>query len=133
MGSRDRLILDTHAWFWWISDPQQLSKTGLRAIDGADRIRISVISCWELALAVQRDRIRLDRDVDDWMEVALRAPRSELVGLTLTAAIAATRLPGDIHRDPADRFLVATARELRCPLVTADARLRAYPHVQTIW
>ena len=48
-------------------------------------------------------------------------------------AVRSTELPGDFHKDPADRFIVATARKLSAPLVTADEKIRAYAHVRTIW
>jgi PIN domain nuclease of toxin-antitoxin system len=48
-------------------------------------------------------------------------------------AISSTQLPGRFHKDPADRMIIALARRHGAPLVTADARIRAYPHVEAIW
>jgi len=42
-------------------------------------------------------------------------------------------LPDPFHRDPADRIIVATARKLQCPIVTADHKILEYPHVETMW
>ena len=55
-----------------------------------------------------------------------------LVELTPQIAVDSTQLPGEFHRDPADRILVATANALHCPLLTADARIVSYPHVEAI-
>lgn len=48
-------------------------------------------------------------------------------------AVKSTELPGEFHKDPADRIIVATARKLAAPLITVDDKIRAYPHVRTIW
>jgi PIN domain nuclease of toxin-antitoxin system len=56
-----------------------------------------------------------------------------LLPLEPAVAVAATRLPDPFHADPADRFLVAQARAMAVPLLSADSRIQAYPHVQWLW
>lgn len=73
--------------------------------------------------------MKLPLPVDEWLDVALAYPGIELLDLTLPIVVAATQLPGDFHRDPADQLIVATARLGGYPLLTVDARIRAYPHV----
>ena len=48
-------------------------------------------------------------------------------------AIASTQLPGDFHKDPADRILIAIARRYSIPLITCDQKILSYPHVETVW
>jgi PIN domain nuclease of toxin-antitoxin system len=81
---------------------------------------VSAISCWEVALLVQRGRLAL-------------SPAVRLLPLEPAVAVAATRLQEPIHADPADRFLVAQARELAVPLLSADRKIRDYPHGQSLW
>jgi PIN domain nuclease of toxin-antitoxin system len=64
------IVLDTHAWLWWISDPSRLSRAAQRRIRTATQIGISAISCLEVATAVTKGRISLDREVLDWLEQA---------------------------------------------------------------
>jgi PIN domain nuclease of toxin-antitoxin system len=76
--------------------------------------------------AVNKARLRLHCDVGEWIEQALKLPGIALAPLSPIIAVASTRLPGEIHGDPADRIIVATARHLGLRLVTADALLLAY-------
>ena len=62
------IVLDTHAWLWWVSDPSRLSRAAHRRIRTATQIGISAISCLEVATAVTKGRITLDREVLDWLE-----------------------------------------------------------------
>jgi PIN domain nuclease of toxin-antitoxin system len=112
----------------------QLSPEQTRAIvENADgRIGLSPISCWELALLVERGRLSLNLPAWDWVHAALTHPGVTVKQLTLRVAVEATQLPDLQHRDPADRFLIATARIHDCPLLTHDRTILAYPHVRTI-
>lgn len=80
-----------------------------------------------------RGRLRLDRDVFEWLEQALALPRVELVGITPEIAVGSTRLGSHFHHDPADQLIAATALALRAPLVTRDERIRDHREVQTVW
>ena len=95
-------------------------------------IGVSAVSCWEVAHLHARGRIELPVEIEEWMRLALAYPGVRSFDLTAQVAVASTRLPGHLHRDPADRFLVATARAYDCPLITSDQRLLTYPHVATI-
>jgi PIN domain nuclease of toxin-antitoxin system len=88
-----------------------------------DRIVVSAISPWEVALLVSKKRLSLDGDVMDWMRSALARPGVRLAPLEPEIAVASARLPFAMHGDPADRILVATARRLGATLVTADEAL----------
>ena len=84
-------------------------------------------------MLVARRRIALDREVADWVALALALPNLELVSLDPAIAIRSTQLPGEFHADPADRIIVATALERSAVLITPDRQIRAYPHVRAEW
>lgn len=121
-----KLLLDTHIWLWSLLDPEKLSLTVKDALhDTANELWLSPISLWEVILLCERGRLDLDLPVENWIDEALRdAPMTE-APLTHRIVRQSCRIQLD-HRDPADRFLVATAKALDLTLVTADARLIAY-------
>ena len=80
---------------------------------------------------VEYRRLDLACSIEEWLDQALQYPGMQLLDLTPRIAVESTQLPGEFHRDPADQIIVATARVFDCPLVTADARLLAYPYVNT--
>ena len=134
------ILLDTHALIWWVNgDLDRLSPAAKTAIDdaGADPLEqgllVSAISCWEVAMLVSRGRLALSISCERWLELLGSIPALKLLPLEPRVAVAATTLPEPFHADPADRFLVAQARELAIPLVSADSKIRTYPHVQTLW
>jgi len=128
------IILDTHAWFFWVNDNiGQLSDKALEAIQSEETLGISVISCWEIAMLVQKGRLALTIDAADWIRHAEQLPAISFVPVNNQIAIKSTLLPEPLHKDPADRMIIATARHLACPLITADSKLMAYLHVDTIW
>ncbi len=123
---RSRLLLDTHAFVWMVNKSTRLGEATSKALDKAsfeDRLAVSAITPWEIALLVSKQRLTLNGDVMDWLNEALAKPGLMLVPLEPEIAVASTRLPFEIHPDPADRILVATARQLGATLVTADALL----------
>ena len=130
------IVLDSHAWVWWISDPTKLSKRALKAIDEAvanNAVHVSSMSVWEVALLVARSRLRLTMDVEEWIARSERLPFLSFVPVTNDVAVRSTRLPGTLHNDPADRIIIATSLKLGMPLVTKDEKIRDYRHVRTIW
>jgi PIN domain nuclease of toxin-antitoxin system len=127
------IVLDTVTWIWRASDPKRLSAKARRAMDGADGALVSAISVWEVAMLVAKRRIRLDRPVEQWVDIALALPGIQLAALDPAIAVRSTQLPGELHRDPADRIIIATALERAAPIVTSDERIRSYPHVQSVW
>lgn len=134
-SGRDRILLDTHVVLWWKAGSDRLSDEAARRIDTAVEILISPISCWEIAMLVTRDRVRLDRATDRWVDDVLAADRVRLAGLSASVAVDAAGLR-DFHGDPADRFLVATAAAAAVPLVTKDRLIHRYARrggVDALW
>lgn len=128
------ILLDTHAWVWWVHEAGHLSPAQVAALVASEQdcIGVSAISCWEIAKLVQRGRLELSCPLREWFEQALSYPGIELIPLTPEIAIESAELPGDFHRDPADQMIVATARVYDCPLVTCDEKILDYSHVTTI-
>ena len=133
------IVLDTHALLWWVEgQASNLSSRGRSAIESErsaedGEIVVSSITAWEIALLVARRRLGLTAGVDAWLAKIARMERLRFVPVDNEIAVAAVDLPGELHRDPADRIIVATARHFDAPLVTGDRQLRAYQHVRTIW
>ena len=130
------IVLDTHAWVWWLGNPRRLSPRARKAIAQAmdqGSVHVSSISTWEVALLVERGRLELTMAVDDWLARAEALPFMTFVPVDNRIALTAVRLPPPFHADPADRIIVATAMTLGATLVTRDERIRAYPLVRTLW
>jgi PIN domain nuclease of toxin-antitoxin system len=128
------IVLDTHAWLWWVADPKKLSRPAQDAIDHAEQLGVATISCWEIAMLVEASRIELDRAVGSWIEQALGDARTQSLPLTSTIAVRAALLGRDgFTGDPADRVIYATARNAGARLVTRDRSLRAFDPRGTIW
>jgi PIN domain nuclease of toxin-antitoxin system len=128
------IVLDTHAWVWWVHGAEGLRPAQFSAVEAAESgvIGVSAVSCWEVAKLVERGRLELPRSVEEWLSLALGYPGMRLIELSPEIAVASTQLPGGCHRDPADQIIVATARVNDCPLVTSDQKMLDYEHVETI-
>ena len=130
------IVLDTHAWVWWVSGSTPLPRKVTDRLERAmlDRaIRLSSISVWEVAQLVAKGRLALTMDVEDWIAKSESLPFLEFVPVDNRIAVRSTRLPGSFHADPADRIIVATTQALGATLVTRDEKLRRYRHVDTLW
>lgn len=130
------IVLDTHAWLWWVSDPAQLSPTARQAIDAAaarQELFVSTISAWEVAMLVEKGRLSLSLDVRDWIARSETLPFLSFVPLSTAIAVASVRLPAFPHPDPADRIIAATALSLGATLVSKDEKLRDWPGLRTLW
>lgn len=127
------IVLDTHAWVWWLTKPEKLGGKASRAIGKASRIGLPAICAWEVAMKAEAGKLRFDRPYDVWIDAALTEdPRVELLHLLPRIAVGAARLSWD-HGDRADRFIVATARAHDAALVTADERIRDSRLVRCVW
>jgi PIN domain nuclease of toxin-antitoxin system len=133
MGGWPVILLDTHAWIWWVSDPSRLGKKAARAIRSARAIGVAAISCWEVATLVQKGRITLNRGALEWIEQSLALPGVELLPLTPAVAVRGSQLGPVFPGDPADRLIAATALVQSVPLVTKDERLQEVTFLTTVW
>ncbi len=138
MGCRAVIVLDTHVLIWAIHEDPRLGSAAARTLEADGRamlVGVSAISPWEIALLAERGRLRLDRDVVEWIEAVLDLPGFRLLPIEPAIAVASVRLPGTLTRDPADRLIVATARHHGAQLMTADRAMLDYGaagHVRTV-
>ena len=140
MRAEPSLLLDTHIWLWLACGiPGKIGPGTLRTIEQAGKRRtlfVSIISVWEIALLESKRRIALPMPTQKWIARALDNPEIKLIGLDEPEiAPDSCQLPEEFHADPADRFLVATARARNAILVTADQRILNYSklgHVKTL-
>ena len=122
----DLLLLDTHVLVWSLEKGPRLGTATSQLLNLAaqeERLCISAITPWEIALLVSKKRLALELDVQEWIERALHSPGLSLTPLEPAIAVASTRFPFEMQADPADRILLATARHLPATLVTADRLL----------
>lgn len=130
------ILLDTHAWVWWINGQPSLSRKADRSIQQAARsaaVFVSSISVWEVAQLVARGRLELTMDVESWVAKSEAMPFLHFVPIDNAIALKSVHLPEPLHNDPADRMIIATSTIFGFPLVTRDKRILDYPHVNTIW
>jgi PIN domain nuclease of toxin-antitoxin system len=130
------IVLDTHVWVWWVSNPDLLSPQARMLIDKAvveKKIYISSISVWEVAMLVTKGRLQLSLDVGDWIRTCEALPFIQFVPVSNTIALRAVRLPFASLVDPVDRIIVATALVLDQILVTKDKKIQKNAPVKTAW
>jgi PIN domain nuclease of toxin-antitoxin system len=126
----NRLLLDTHIWLWYAEGAaERLPPASVRIIDGArrkDGLLVSAISVWEIGARSAKGRIQLSIPLRDWVARALDVSGVHLAPLDAVTAAESTLLPGEAHGDPADRFLIATARTHGVALATRDKQIINY-------
>ncbi len=120
-----KLLLDTCALLWLASGSGRLSKDAIDAINKADVVYVSAISAWEISLKSERGQIKLPLPALQWFNAVLEQHSLVLAALDIDILIAANQLPWH-HRDPADRFIIATAYKKNAVVVTGDSRFLLY-------
>jgi PIN domain nuclease of toxin-antitoxin system len=119
------VILDTCALLWLVEGSTELPEPARRRIQEEPVVYVSAITGFEIGIKVQKGKLKLPARVSDWFGAILEHHDLELLPLDLQTCVDATELPA-IHRDPCDRFIIATARRRRMPVVTADPVFRDY-------
>ncbi len=130
------ILLDTHTWLWWVQEPSRLSALALDIITTEEQqngLLISAISVWEIAVKVSLGKLTLSVPLKQWYEQARQYPGVVIEPLDPLDAIASTELPGEFHKDPADRILIAIARRRGLSILSKDEKIVAYPHVESVW
>ena len=124
------IVMDTHVWFWWINlEHQRFSASMQTALEESDSLGISVVSCYEIALAAQRGRLLLPSPASQWFVEALEPSGVQLLMLSPIIANRAVDLTA-IHRDPFDRMIIATALVHDAMLLSLDGVFHHYPELQ---
>jgi len=119
-------LLDTHIWVWWTSRSAKLAKRELHRLDRLSEegnLSIASISLWEVANLVSLGRLKLTMPLAEWLDVASSPERIKVQPITAPIAAEVATLPASLHRDPADRLIIATARILSRKLRTRDQKI----------
>ncbi len=131
-----KYLLDTHTWIWWHLNPAKLSRKVKKLIADPNQyeaLLLSVISPWEFSNLLEKKRIGISYNPEDWLKKALDMPKFQLIHLSPKIAYRSTTLPQPFHNDSADQIIVATAREENATILTKDDLILKYPHAQSIW
>jgi PIN domain nuclease of toxin-antitoxin system len=127
-----RILLDTHAFLWWISDAPQLSQKARQIIgNGENTLFLSAASGWEIAIKTRLGKLKLPADIASFILEQLSVNAVTPLPIQMKHALRVRSLP-DFHRDPFDRMIVAQAQIEDLPILTADQQLAGY-NVQIIW
>ena len=127
-----RLLLDTHALLWWISDDDRLSARARALVgDGANEVFVSAVSAWEIVVKAGIGRLEVPEPVDRFVVSQLEANTFHPLAITMRHALGLASLP-DVHRDPFDRMLASQALLDDLILVSGDRVFAGYP-VATEW
>lgn len=127
-----KLLLDTHVLVWAESLVDRLGpEARALLLEPSHTLLVSPITALELSRLISLSRLNLRKPLVDWLSSARRHLDFVEVAFTHTMAVDSYALPGAFHKDPVDRMLVATARELDCPLLTADDLILEYQNVLT--
>ena len=129
------ILLDTHVWWWAVTETDKLSKKAFNLIAGTqpDKRAITSISIWEFAMMVSHGRIKLKISPGEWLDHAIHKTGLAVMELSPRIAVDACNLPGEFHKDPADRIIVATCRVNKMKLITKDQKILSYQYVETVW
>ncbi|MEN9567838.1 MAG: hypothetical protein RLZZ69_3034 [Cyanobacteriota bacterium] len=128
------IVLDTHIFVWLNQNDPRLTDNHRQIItkEREHGLGISTISLIEIARLVTAERITLPLPIEEWLEIALAQKGIILISISPKIAVEAQTLPGDFHKDPADRIIVATARLLDVPVVTVDRKILNYSFVKIV-
>ncbi len=138
MGAQGLILLDTHVLIWLTMEPARIGESTAEIIRGetiAQSVLFSPISTWEVSMLVDKRKLDLGSSMRVWVKRLLVMAGVNIASLTPEIAAEAGELLPPIHGDPADRIIIATARALGCPLITADRKILAYAaagHVRAI-
>ncbi len=123
------LLLDTHIWLWFLGDTKRLGRAAAKALkDEHNQLWLSPISTWEALTLHKKGRVYLHGDLTTWLSLATAGMKEAV--LTHEIMLVASQL--DLHKDPSDRMLAATAQVLGLTLVTEDARLLGLGNIRTL-
>ncbi len=123
------IVLDTHIWLWFANaDFNRFPEQWLEKIESADRVGISPVSCFEIALAAQRGRLSLPCSPREWFREALSPAGIDIFPLSPEISAKAVEL-SPVHKEPFDRIIIATALEYQAVLASIDGSFANYPEI----
>jgi PIN domain nuclease of toxin-antitoxin system len=130
------IVVDTHIIIWDALAPKQLSSPAAKALAQAnqgDGFLISDISLWEIAMLIQKGRIKVNTDPQTFLTLIFQANNCQVRPITPEIAYLSVSFPNKFNPDPADRLIIATALSENVALITADQNIQSAGIVTTIW
>lgn len=130
------IALDTHVLIWDALAPERLSQASVQAIANANQhgeIVVSDITIWEIAMLVQKGRLKIETDCQTFLDLVLQANKIRVVPISTQIASLAIAFPKEVNKDPADRLILATSLVEDVVLVTVDRNLRSLSMIETLW
>ncbi|VAX37383.1 hypothetical protein MNBD_UNCLBAC01-911 [hydrothermal vent metagenome] len=131
-----KYLLDTHTWIWWHMRPEKLSskvKCIISNPEKYDELLLSAISPWEFSKLLEKRRIGISCNPEEWINKALEMPKLRIIDLSPIISYRSTILPEPFHKDPADQIIVASAHKENAIILTKDKHILSYEYVRTIW
>jgi PIN domain nuclease of toxin-antitoxin system len=128
----EQYLLDTCAWLDLKLAPQRVNEKTVEIARAQSILHLASISLMEVTRKSAAGLLVLNEPIARWMEAATSPKAIRLLEITNAIAIDAYSLPGNFHKDPADRLIVATARLHQLTIITCDRKILAYPHVRTL-
>ena len=121
----DSLLLDTCALLWLASGDPALSESALSMIENAQVLYVSAVTAWEIAIKTSKGKIQLPLSPREWFNAVVKLYDIDVLKLTADEMLKSAELPW-LHKDPADRFIIATALKNDFTVVTADSNFGKY-------
>jgi len=119
------ILIDTHIWIRWLLPNDPLPQNLVDLIETTDLLAVSSISCWEIVMLERFNRIELPLPVNEWLQEALNGSEINALPINENIATLAGQLPYH-HKDPADRFIIATAIINKIKLISLDSSFKLY-------
>jgi PIN domain nuclease of toxin-antitoxin system len=130
------IVLDTHAWIWYVDSPERLgdlARASIEAARGTGAVYVSAISTWEVYMLAARGRLSLRLSPEVWVARCERLSFLRFVPVDNDIARLAVQACAAMHPDPADRIITATALYLGCPVATCDGKIQDCGLVSWVW
>lgn len=124
------IILDTHAFLWFLTDSPELSTAASRLIGRTEKVAISIVSLWEIALKKSIGKLDIEQSISE-LEQFCNEKRIQILPIAVSDLELISSLP-PIHKDPFDRLIVCQALRNGAIVVTRDSNISRYP-ARTIW
>lgn len=126
-----KILLDTHAFLWFVNDDAQLSSTARNLIESDTDVWVSMASLWEIAIKVSINKLTLPQPFNEFISQQIQTNEMDILSISLAHLNHLLTLPLH-HRDPFDRLLIAQSQVEKVSLVSLDAIVDRY-NINRIW
>jgi PIN domain nuclease of toxin-antitoxin system len=128
---KERFIIDTQVFLWLANEPQKISKAALQIIETPSVLLLSHVSIWEISIKTGLGKLKIDFQLEDFLNKATEKHAIEYLPITLKAIFEVQNLPLH-HKDPFDRLLIATAKSEEIQIISSDSIFDSYS-AKRIW